>query len=43
MPALTALASADFNGDGLPDLIVGRPDGGLRLILGQGRLSEDPR
>jgi len=31
-----AIAAADFNGDGVPDLIVGDDDGTLRLFLGDG-------
>jgi hypothetical protein len=31
-----AIAAADFNGDGVPDVIVGDDDGTLRVFLGDG-------
>jgi len=31
-----AIATADFNGDGIPDLIVGDDNGSLKLFLGDG-------
>jgi hypothetical protein len=31
-----ALATADFNGDGIPDLVIGDDDGSLKLFLGDG-------
>lgn len=31
-----AIVTADFNGDGIPDLIVGDDDGSLKLFLGDG-------
>ncbi len=41
-PNPTAIASGDFNGDGIPDIVVGNPDGGLSapssivVLLGNG-------
>jgi hypothetical protein len=36
-PHPTAIATGDFNHDGIPDVIVGDEDGSLRLFLGDGK------